>query len=92
MTMSEEVWSLTIEKSGLNDRVLHESLHVSPFSARNKASRVLTYDVPRLDEWYERPESKDRNTSYTGYVLKRDEIDTWPIRIEADRVKIHNDE
>jgi len=91
MTMSEEVWHLVIKRSGLSDRVFHKSLHVSPQSARNKAERVLTYDVPTLDEWYERSDGIDGDIVRVGYVLDRDEINSWPIRIEADKQKIRDD-
>jgi len=88
--MCDEVWSLKIEYSGAPDRVLHESLHETPRSAREKAERVLRYDVPAFDEWYVRPNSDDYETQYVGYVLDRDEIDSWPIRIEAHRTEILN--
>lgn len=88
--MNDEVWHLVIEYSGAADREHHRSLHVSPQSARNKAEKVLTYDVPEIDEWYVRPNSEEMETQYVGYVLDRDEIDSWPVRIEATKEEIRN--
>lgn len=85
------VWHLVIENTGASDRELHNSLHVGPKSARNKAEEVLNYDVPELDEWYTRPTPQGKGFWRIGYVLDRDEIDAWPIRIEVERREIHNE-
>lgn len=85
--MSERVvWKLVIQKSGLSDRVLHESLHENVNSAVAKSKSVLTYDVPDRGEWYD-------NSLWCelGYVLDRDEIDTWPVRIEVMREDVLNE-
>ena len=80
--MSERVvWKLLIEKTGASDKVLHESLHKNVDSAVLKSKSVLVYDVPDREEWYERG-------TRTGYVLDRDEIDRWPIRITVKREEI----
>jgi len=89
--MSKEVWNLVIEYSGSPDRQLHRSLHQNPQSACNKADNVLNYEVPQMDEWYVRPPGEQSKTQYVGYVLDRDEIDSWPIRIEAHREKVHDE-
>jgi len=89
--MSSFVWHLVIEYSGSYDRELHRSLHANPQSVRNKADERLKKDVPELDEWYERPNTDKMETTMVGYVLDRDEIDSWPIRIEATKEKIHNE-
>jgi hypothetical protein len=89
--MTGDVWLLVIERTGLGDKEYHRSIHVNPLSARNKADKVLTYDVPDLSEWYERPTGGSTTTERTGYVLDRDEIDSWPIRIEATREEVRHD-
>lgn len=90
MTETIEVWHLVIEDCGVGgSREYHRSLHMNPQSARNKADTFLNYDVPELDEWYERPASNAMETQYVGYIL--DEIDHWPIRIEANREQIRDD-
>lgn len=88
----EYVWHLVIEDCGVGgDREYHRSLHVSRESARNKAERILDYDVPALDKWYVRPPSNSDDTQYIGYVLERDEIDRWPIRIQANKEPVLDD-
>jgi hypothetical protein len=86
--MTGDVWRLVIERTGLGDKEYHRSIHVNPLSTRNKADAVLRYDVPDLSEWYERPADDSMATSRTGYVLDRDEIGSWPIRIEATREEV----
>jgi len=90
MSESEQrhVWHLVIEKSGSNDRLLHTSHHETPLSTCLKAKRVLNYDVPDFSEWYKKPRPDDAETTLVGYVLDRDEIDVWPIRIEATKEEV----
>ncbi len=83
-----DVWVLVIEYSGSRDKKIHRSIHVSPHSARNVADMRLGYDVPEFEEWYERPATDKYETSRFGYVLDRDEIDSWPIRIEATKESV----
>lgn len=83
---------LVIERTGVGNKEYHRSIHANPESARNKAEQVLTYDVPDLSEWYGRPVDDSMETRQMGYVLDRDEIGSWPIRIEATREEVRNDE
>ena len=80
--MRETIFKLKIEHTGTSGKVLHESMHKTIQSGQKKAQSVLQYDVPGLNEWYE------INESGKGYVLDRDEINAWPIRIEIEEEKV----
>jgi len=82
------VWELVIENTGASDRVLHTSLHSNIKSGIIKAKNVLTYTVPDRKEWYIRHYPNEEVISRLGYVLDRDEINTWPIRIEITRTDV----
>lgn len=82
------VWELLIENTGAADRVLHTSLHSNIKSGITKATNVLTYTVPDREEWYTRQYPNEGTISRIGYVLDRDEINTWPIRIEITRTDV----
>jgi len=82
--MTETIFKLKIENSGAADRILHESFHVSMRSGYIKAQYVLKYDFPELDKWYDLKIDNEGK----GYVLSRDEINGWPIRIHISEIDI----